>query len=96
MSKQLKRYLNEVADLGCVLCLHLGYGPTPAQLHHPRNAAGGGERASDWLVVPLCPEHHTGKSGLHGLGGSGFYTRYKLTEWNLVALTIEYHNSSKN
>jgi hypothetical protein len=96
MSKPLKKYLNEVADLGCILCLHLGYGPTPAQLHHPRNAAGGGERASDWLVIPLCPEHHTGNSGLHGLGGSGFYTRYKLTEWNLVALTIEHHHKSKN
>ena len=95
MTKDLKRYLSEVADLGCVLCLHLGYGHTPPHLHHPRNAAGGGEKASDWLVVPLCPEHHTGNSGLHGLGTKGFYTRYRLTEWNLVAMTIEQLHKSK-
>lgn len=89
MSKSLDRYMGEVADLGCILCRHLGYFGTPAQLHHPRAAAGGAQRSSDWLVVPLCPEHHTGKSGFHGLGNSAFYTRYKLNEWDLLAMTIE-------
>ena len=96
MTKDLKKYLSQVADIGCILCRHLDYGPTPAHLHHPRNAAGGGEKASDWLVVPLCPEHHTGDSGLHGLGTKGFYTRYKMTEWNLVAMTIEAHFKEQN
>lgn len=27
-----KKRLSKVADLGCILCLHLGYGPTPAQM----------------------------------------------------------------
>ena len=47
------------------------------------------QRASNFLVVPLCPEHHTGNSGLHGLGERGFYTRYKLSELDLLAMTIE-------
>ena len=89
MSKTVKQYMNEVAEIGCVLCHHLGYGHSPAHLHHPRDAAGGAQRASDWLVIPLCPEHHQGQSGYHGLGSRGFYTRYKLTEWDLMAMTIE-------
>ena len=64
----VKQHLNKVADLGCILCRHLDYGRTPPELHHPRDAAGGAQRASDWLVIPLCPEHHRGNSGLHGLG----------------------------
>jgi len=87
--KTVKQYMNEVAEVGCVLCHHLGYGHSPAHLHHPRDAAGGAQRASDWLVIPLCPEHHQGQSGYHGLGSRGFYTRYKLTEWDLMAMTIE-------
>jgi hypothetical protein len=46
-------------------------------------------------LVRVLPEHHVGKSGYHGLGSRGFYTRYKLTEWDLMAMTIErLHNSS--
>ena len=92
MSKALKSYMNKTAELGCILCRHLDLGETPAVLHHPRSAAGGAQRASDWLVIPLCPEHHAGKSGYHGLGDSGFYTRYRLTEWDLLAMVIEAHN----
>lgn len=85
----IKRHMSAVADLGCILCRHLDYGRTPPELHHPRGAAGGGQKASDWLVIPLCPEHHRGNSGLHGLGSGGFFTRYKLTEWDLLAMTLE-------
>ncbi len=92
--KNLKEYMNEVAEIGCVMCHHLDLGYTPAVLHHPRDAAGGAQKASDWLVIPLCPEHHVGNSGYHGLGSRGFYTRYKLTEWDLMAMTIELHQKS--
>lgn len=34
-------------------------------------------------------KHHRGNSGLHGLGTKGFYTRYKMGEWDLLALTIK-------
>jgi len=93
LTKALKRYMTKTAEQGCVLCRHLGLGETPAILHHPRDAAGGAQRASDWLIIPLCPEHHVGKTGYHTLGSSGFYTKYRLTEWDLMAMTIEGNNS---
>lgn len=24
------------------------------------------QRASDWLAIPACPEHHRGPRGIHG------------------------------
>ncbi len=89
MSNKAKAHMNRVAGLGCILCRHLGHGPTPAELHHPREGSGMAQRASDWLVVPLCPEHHRGKYGLHGLGTRGFALRYKLDELELIAMTVE-------
>ena len=85
----LKRHMTRVAELGCALCRHLGHGATPAELHHPREGQGGAQRASDWLVVPLCPEHHRGATGLHGLGVREFERRYRLSELDLLADTIE-------
>lgn len=84
-----KAHMGRVAAAGCVLCHHLGYGDTPAEVHHIREGQGAAQRASDWLTVPLCPSHHRGQEGVHGLGTKGFYTRYKLTELDLLAMTIE-------
>ena len=84
-----KQHMNRIAELGCILCKHLDYGSTPAHLHHIREGQGMSQRASNFLVVPLCPEHHQGKSGIHGLGEKGFYTRYKLSELDLLAMTLE-------
>lgn len=39
-TKAEKAYMGRVADLGCYLCQHLGYGPTPAQVHHIREGQG--------------------------------------------------------
>ena len=74
------------AALGCILCRHLDLGDTPANLHHVREGQGMSQRASDWLVVPLCKEHHQGKTGVHG---GQFYQLYKLDELDLLAMTIE-------
>ena len=37
-----KQHMGRVAELGCVLCQHLGYGPTPAQTHHIIEFRGAG------------------------------------------------------
>jgi hypothetical protein len=79
-----KRHMSRVAELPCVIC-----GVTPVELHHVREGQGMSQRASHYLVVALCPEHHRGGTGLHGLGTRGFYTRYKLEELDLLAMTIE-------
>jgi hypothetical protein len=89
MRKADKEHMNQVASIGCILCDHLGYGATPAQLHHIREGQGMSQRASNFLVVPLCETHHTGTPGVHGLGEKGFYTRYKLSELDLLAMTLE-------
>lgn len=78
-----------VAKAGCVMCRRLDLpqrGRT--QVHHVREGQGLSQRASDWLTVGLCREHHQGKSGLHGLGTRGFYQAYRLDELDLLADTI--------
>jgi len=81
-----KRWKTTVASLGCVLCRHLGLGDTPANLHHVREGQGMSQRSSDWLVIPLCKEHHQGKTGIHG---GKFYLLWKMDEMDLLALTLE-------
>lgn len=59
-SKILKDHMNKVAELGCLVCKR------PPQLHHirPKNT-GIGRKSSDWCVIPLCLDHHTGKFSIH-------------------------------
>ena len=85
----IQQYKSHVASLGCMACRLLGYGETPASLHHPRAGQGAAQRASDWLVIPLCHEHHQGKNGIHG---HGFESMTGLTEMDLLAATIEAMN----
>jgi hypothetical protein len=67
-TKAEHQHMGRVAALGCYLCRELGHGPTPAQVHHVREGLGMGQRASNWLTVPLCDRHHANSSpdGWHG------------------------------
>ena len=58
-------HMTRVGRMGCIVCRNLGYGPTPAELHHPRANAGAGQKASHMDVIPLCPAHH--RTGGHGV-----------------------------
>jgi hypothetical protein len=78
-----------MARVPCVLCLHLSMGESPAELHHIRTGSGAAQRAEHYLVVPLCPEHHRGRTGVHGLGVRGIYLKYKLDELDLLAMAWE-------
>jgi hypothetical protein len=84
MTKSEKQHMSKVAEIGCILCKHLELGETPAELHHPRTGTGAGLRASNWDVIPLCPEHHRGNSGLHGMGRKAFEKYYGITELGLL------------
>ena len=44
-TKAEKRHMGRVASLGCYLCRQLGYGETPAQVHHVREGQGMAQRA---------------------------------------------------
>jgi len=90
MSAAGGRHMGRVARLGCAVCRIIYAEPdTPAEVHHIREGQGAAQRASDFLTVPLCPEHHRGPTGLHGLGRRAFAARYSLTEMDLLAWTIE-------
>ena len=80
-----KRHMSRVAELGCILCRYLEWGNTEAEIHHVFDTAA----RSDWLVVPLCPPHHRGTEGFHGMGQRAFERTYKLTEYDLLAMTQE-------
>lgn len=89
MTKDEKKHLSRVAELGCAVCRRMGYPGTPSELHHPRSGVGMGKRASHWDVLPLCVEHHRGKTGVHGLGTKGFPKHWGFTEEDLLADTRE-------
>lgn len=57
MTKAEKQHLDDVAQLGCIVCRNLGHGPTPAEVHHIRSGQGL-KRASHYDTIPLCPYHH--------------------------------------
>lgn len=82
-----REYMGHVAALGCVLCRRLGQGPTWAHVHHQRTGIGAGRRATDFQTIPLCPPHHTGRFGIHGLGRKSFEAIYGVSELELVEQT---------
>ena len=82
-----QRHMSKVAALGCILCHRLGYGITPALVHHIRTGIGMGKRASDFDTLPLCPEHHQGMTGIHGMGRKAFERHHGVTELELLQET---------
>jgi hypothetical protein len=82
-TKSEKAHYSKVANLGCSLCRYIGYGESPAELHHIRRAG----KRSNAPVIPLCPEHHRGNAGIHGLGRKRFEADYKITEEELLEQT---------
>jgi len=76
-TKSEKNTLNKIAELGCILCSeYFGIEGTPAELHHVRRY---GTKRSTSPILPLCPEHHRGNSGIHGLGAKGFIKKYSIS-----------------
>lgn len=77
----IKRYMNAVASIGCIIC------GAPAQIHHIRTELNS---KSDLLILPLCPYHHTdGPSGdaIHN-GKFEFRCLYG-TEFSLLAKVLD-------
>lgn len=76
-TKKEKQHFDKLARLGCILCIKLGYGEgAPAEIHHIRRTS----KRSNAPVIPLCPEHHRGNTGIHGLGRKGFEMKYGISE----------------
>ena len=84
MTSEERKHLSRVAALGCLVCRRMGYLDTPAEIHHKRAGTGAGRRSSHFDAMPLCPEHHRGKTGLHGLGTKGFPKHWGFNEDDLL------------
>jgi hypothetical protein len=84
-TKSEKEHFRKVAELGCSLCRFLGDEGTIPELHHIRRAG----KRSNAPVIPLCPEHHRGNTGIHGMGRKAFEKKYGLTEEDLLEKTQE-------
>ena len=89
MTKEQRKHYDRVARLSCSLCRVLGLGESPCEIHHIRRA---GVRNSS-PVIGLCPEHHRGNSGIHGMGRKAFERKYSLTEEDLLRQTLELLNA---
>lgn len=86
MTRQLRDYKSRVAELGCIVD---GCG-APAMLHHPRFCVGMGQRSNDWLVIPLCPDHHqNGGLGVAIHAGQNTFESLYGTEAELLARVIQ-------
>lgn len=86
-TKSERQHMSAQSEAGCILCRFLGYGNTPAEIHHIRHGMGAGQRNSHLMTIPLCPEHHRGATGFHGLGRRAFERMYATTELDLFGMT---------
>ena len=89
MNKAQKEHYDRVARLSCSLCRVLGLGESPCEIHHIRRAG----RRDSAPVIGLCPEHHRGNTGIHGMGRKAFEKKYSLTEEDLLQQTEELLNA---
>ena len=88
-TKADRLHFDRVAALGCALCFHLHgpHEPAEVELHHLRGNGWGRGDAS--TVMPLCPEHHRGNTGVHGMGTRAFTRHYGISQHDLLIWTKE-------
>jgi hypothetical protein len=82
MTRAEQRHMDRVAALPCAVC-----GDVPVHVHHIREGHGMGQRASNFLTIPLCPSCHQGPHGVHG--DKAMLRIKKLSELSMLADTIE-------
>lgn len=87
-SHQEIAYHEALAERPCVLCELLCQDQVGrTTIHHIREGQGMSQRASHWLVVPLCEDCHQGKGGVHG--DRSLLRIAKVEELDLLAITIQ-------
>lgn len=84
MSSESKRHMGRIAQMPCAICGAFG-----VHVHHIRTGIGMGMRASDFDTLPLCPEHHQGMTGIHGMGRKAWERHHGITELELLKKTKE-------
>jgi hypothetical protein len=87
-TRQQVEYHERLAEGLCVLCELLGRDQASrTTIHHIREGQGMSQRASHWLVIPVCEECHQGQNGIHG--DRQLLRLAKVEEVDLLAETIE-------
>lgn len=99
MSKEESRHYDRVARLGCIACNVLGYGFSPAEIHHIKSGnAAMGKKSHYSLVIPLCYPHHRG--GTYGVayhaGKKAFEAAIGFTEVELLNKTLDLLNDNNS
>lgn len=94
MSALADLHLSRVRRLPCVACLVLcavngimkpkAY-PVCQEVHHVETDRQ--QAFSDFLVLPLCWEHHQGYTGIHGRHRLGFEKLHGVTQLQLLGVT---------
>ena len=81
-----------LVELGCMCCdMALDMFTPDVELHHKRAGMGWGK--GDWMtLIPLCPKHHRGATGVHGLGTKAFPKHYGFTEQDMLDKALQLLN----
>ena len=77
-----KAHLSRVASLPCCLCGSFG-----VNVHHILEGRVKGRKSGAFTCIPLCPDCHTGRFGVHG--DKTMLKIHKITELELLGATIE-------
>ena len=90
MKKAESEHIGKVVSMGCIVCVELGHGETPAVPHHIGNNAMG-MKATNYEVIPLCPWHHNqGPMGEAVHSGRKSFEANFGTEKELLNKTMEW------
>ena len=74
----MSEYLDELADLGCIVCLLEMGVKSPASIHHTKGVDGPRSlRSDDEYALPLCGTHHQ-----HGPPGVAYHAGPR--EWEEI------------
>lgn len=86
MSRLSALHIDRVGRLPCVACRVLsGEDTRPVEIHH---IEADRHPFSDFLVLPLCYEHHQGFTGVHGRHRLGFEKLHGVTQVQLLGVVI--------
>ena len=82
--------LSKIAELGCCVCRKIGYPGTPSELHifSIKQSMNSTKRVK--VLLPVCPPHHRGETGIHGLGKRKFEQSYGFTIAELLEDTSNF------
>jgi Recombination enhancement, RecA-dependent nuclease len=81
VTKAEKERYDAIARIGCIVCRHEGYN-SPACVHHLTGLMyrATGKKANYEHSIPLCYEHHQGRTGIHTIGTKAWEAQYGTQE----------------